>query len=111
MSTIVTWIINGIAIFITAYLLPGVTVPDLTTALVVAVVLAIINAIVKPILVFLTLPITIITLGLFTFVINAVVILIVARIVPGFAVQNFWWALIFGLVLSVISSILSHLAR
>ena len=97
---------NGLAVFLTAYLLPGVKVDGIFTAIIVAIVLGIVNFIVKPILHLLTLPITILTLGLFSFVINALMILLVDYLVPGFHVDNFWAALLFSLVLSLVSSLL-----
>lgn len=105
---LISWIVTALAILASAYLLPGVHVTSFVTALVVAVVLGIINAFIKPILLILTLPITILTLGLFAFVINAVVILLAANLVPGFTVDGFWWALIFSIVLSVINSFLNR---
>ena len=99
------------AVFISAYVLPGVTVDSFTTALIVAVVLGIINAFLKPILMLLTLPITIVTLGLFTFIINAILVLLVARIVPGFYVSGFIWALIFSLILSIVTTFLNSLTK
>ena len=106
---LISWIVSALAILAAAYLLPGVHVASFTAALVAAVVLGIINAFIKPVLLILTLPITILTLGLFTFVINAVVILLAANLVPGFTVDGFWWALIFSIVLSVIASFLHSL--
>ena len=111
MGILVKLIINAIAVYVTAVLLSaGVKVPDLTTALVVAVALGIINTFVKPVLIMLTLPITMLTLGLFTFVINALIILLVSRLVPGFVVSSFWWALAFGLVLSIVNGVLNSIA-
>ena len=106
MGILINWIVSALAILAAAYLLPGVHVTSFIAALVAAVVLGIINAIIKPVLLILTLPINILTLGLFTFVINALVILLAANLVPGFSVDSFWWALIFSVVLSVISSFL-----
>ena len=106
MGLIVTWIINAIAVFVSAYILPGVQLSNFLTAMVVAVVLGVVNAIIKPILVLLTLPITVVTFGLFALVINAVMILLVSSVVDGFTVNGFWWALIFSIVLSVVSTIL-----
>ncbi|MBI2443069.1 MAG: phage holin family protein [Candidatus Levybacteria bacterium] len=103
MNLLIQIFINGLAVFLTAYILPGVHVNNFITAIVVGVVLGIINAFVKPLLVLLTLPITIVTLGLFYFVLNALLILLVARIVLGFTVANFWWALLFSLVISLVS--------
>ena len=109
MGILMNLLISGLAVFISAYILPGVHVDGFVTALVAAVVLGIANILVKPILLILTLPITIITLGLFYFVINALIILLVAKIVPGFKVDGFWWALIFALVLSIVGSFLNSL--
>ncbi|SRR5258708_1298945 len=106
MSTLITFIINALAVGITAYLLPGVAVGNFLNSFIVAIVLAIINAFIRPIILLLTLPLNILTLGLFTFVINALLILMVAAIVPGFKVDGFWWALLFSLILSVVHAIL-----
>lgn len=84
----------------------GIHVADFWTAIALAVVLAILNAIVKPILIILTLPITLITFGLFLFVINAGIILLADKLLEGFSVDGFWWALLFSLLLSVVTSIL-----
>ncbi len=106
MNFIVRIIVSAAVAFGLSYILRGIHIRDFGTALILAVVLAILNAIVKPILIILTLPITIITLGLFLFVINALIILLAARFVTGFTVDGFWWALLFSLLLSVLSSIL-----
>lgn len=106
MRIIERWIVFSIAIYLTAqYLLPGVHVANFSTALVAAIGLGLINAIIRPIVLILTLPINILTLGLLTFVINALMVLLVAQVVPGFGVDNFWWALIFSLVVSVINGL------
>lgn len=89
-----------------AYILPGVEVVNYGTAIIVALVLGLLRFIVKPILVFLTLPITVVTLGLFLLVINACIILMADYFVSGFSVANFWWALGFSLLLSFLQSIL-----
>lgn len=106
MKTLIHFIVSALAILITAYLLPGVHVSGIFAALVLAVVLGIINAILRPILIFLTLPITILTLGLFVLVINGLLIMLATYIVPGFTVDNFWWALLFGIVLAVVNWVL-----
>lgn len=111
MTILANWIVSGLAIFLSAYLLSGVHVDGFATALIVAVVLGIVNAILKPILIILTLPINILTLGLFTLVINALLILLITGLIPGFKVDGFWWAFLFGLVLSVVNSILHGLVR
>lgn len=109
MSILINWLVSALAILAAAYLLPGVHIGGFITALIVAVVLGIINAFLKPILLLLTLPINILTLGLFTFVVNAFVILIVSSLVPGFRVDGFLWALLFSIVLSLINSFLHML--
>jgi len=106
MGILINWFLSALAIFVAAYVLPGVDLESFVTALVVAVVLGVINAFIKPVILILTLPINILTLGLFTFVINALVILLVSAVVPGFKVDGFLWALIFSILLSVINIIL-----
>lgn len=93
------------SVAISAYLIPGVTVDNWVTVLLVAIFLGVVNTILKPILVILTLPINLLTLGLFTLVINAVLVLLVSAVVPGFHVDGFIAALLFSIVLSVVSSI------
>ena len=101
--------VNTLAVLTGAYLLKGVHVDGFTTAVVVAIVLGLLNAFLKPILIFLTFPITILTLGLFLFVINALMILVADKLVSGFEVQNFWWALAYSLVVSIVGSFLNSL--
>lgn len=107
MQAIISLVLSALAVVISAYILPGVHVENFLTAIVVAVVLGIINAIIKPILIVLTLPINILTLGLFTFVINGIVIVLVSLVVPGFKVDGFVWAVLFSLVLSVVNGVIS----
>ncbi len=109
MKILVHILVSAIAVFVAARILPGVKVDGFTTALIVAVVLGAVNAIVRPILFILTLPINILTLGLFTFVIIGLCVELVAKLVPGFSVASFWWALAFGLVLSVLTAFLHGL--
>ncbi len=99
------------AVFVAAYVLPGVEVRDVLTAAIVAVVLGVANAVVRPILVVLTLPATILTLGLFLFVINSVIVLTVDALVPGFSVAGFWWALLFSIAVSLVNSFLNCLGE
>lgn len=106
MRLIIRILLTAVAVFLIAEFLPGVSVASYVTAIIVAVVLAILNLIVKPILVILTLPVTILTLGLFLLVINAIIILLADSFVTGFGVDGFWIALIFSLLLSVFQSIL-----
>lgn len=109
MKFLIHTLVQGIAIFLTAYLLPGVFLESYWTALLVAIVLGIVNATVKPLLFILTLPITLVTLGLFTFILNAIIILLVDALIPGFALGGFLNALLFSLLLSVIGGILHRL--
>jgi len=97
------WILNSISVYATASLLEGVEIKNFWSAIFVAALLAIVNVFIKPILVILSLPITILTFGLFVWVINALLIMLVDQMVTGFKVRSFSWALIFGLVMSVIS--------
>jgi putative membrane protein len=106
MNFLIRILITGLVAFGLSYLLNGVHIDQFTTALLLALVLAVLNAIVKPILVILTLPITILTLGLFLLAINAAIILISDYFLEGFKVDGFWWALLFSILLSVVSSIL-----
>ncbi|ACU58307.1 phage holin family protein [Chitinophaga pinensis] len=110
MNFLIRLLVTALAAMVTAYILPGVNIKDFTSALILALVLAILNLLVKPILVLLTLPATILTLGLFLLVINAVIILLAARLVKGFSVDGFFWALIFSVVLTVVSSIMHSIA-
>ena len=105
MNTIIQLILSAVAVLIAAYIIPGVSVDGFLIALVVAVVLAIVNTFIKPIITVLTLPINIVTLGLFSLVIAALMVLLTDFVVPGFEVAGFWSALLFGLVLALISMI------
>ena len=102
MRFLVKWVIYALAIGIVAYILPGVSLDGVFAALVTAMVLGLANGFVRPVLFFFTLPLTILTLGLFIFVLNALMVLLAAAIVPGFTVAGFWWAVLFSLVLSVV---------
>jgi len=106
MNLILRVLLSAVAVVVLSKLLPGVDVNTYLTAIIVAVVLSLLNFIVKPILVILTLPVTILTLGLFLLIINASIILLADYFVDGFSVANIWWALIFSLLLSIFQSIL-----
>jgi len=106
MNIILRIIISAVVAFALSYVLRGVHLHSFVTALVLAIVLGLLNLIVKPILIILTLPITLFTFGLFLFVINALIILLAAKFVSGFQVDGFWWALLFSLLLSVLTSFL-----
>lgn len=99
---LVRWLISAIAVMLVAYLVPGITVTSFVSALLVALVLGLANAFVRPILVFLTLPITVLTLGLFILVINALLFMITAYFVPGFSVSGFGPAFLGSIVLAII---------
>ena len=103
------WLIKilvcAVNVFILAYILPGIEIKDMFTALIVAVVLSFLDAIVKPLLILLTLPATLLTMGLFLFVINACIILLDAHFVHGFKVDSFWYALLFSVLLSFFNSL------
>ncbi len=106
MNFILKLLLSALAVVVLANILPGVTVDSYLTAVIVAVVLSLLNFLVKPILIILTLPVTILTLGLFLLIINALIILLADFLVGGFAVSNIWWALLFSLLLSLLNSIL-----
>ncbi|EDM45699.1 hypothetical protein SCB49_07817 [unidentified eubacterium SCB49] len=106
MKTILRVLLTALAVVLLAKLLPGVTVEGYISAIIVAIVIALLRFIVKPIFVILTLPITILTLGLFLLVINAIIILLADSFIDDFTVNGFWWALIFSLLLSFVQSIL-----
>ncbi len=91
-----------------AHVLPGIHIDTFWTAIVFAVVLAILNTFVKPLIILLTLPVTILTLGLFLFVINALVVLIASKFVNGISIASFGWALLFSLILSLVTSVLER---
>ena len=109
MRFIIKLLLTAVAIIITGYLLPGVNVEGFTAAFIFAAVLALLNATLKPVLIVLTIPVTIVTLGLFLLVLNAVIILIAEYIIPGVSVDGFWWALLFSLIVSILTSIMTGL--
>jgi len=107
MSLVINWVLSGIAIAITAYLLPGIHLAGFKAALLAALVLGLINAFIRPVLSLLTLPLTIVTLGLFSLVLNALLIMLAGKLVPGFQVQGFLWAVAFSVVLTLVNWVLS----
>jgi len=109
MNFLAQLIVSAVAVIITALILPGVHIDSPLTGIIVAAVLALLNAVVKPILVILTIPITIVTLGLFLLVINAGMILLVSKLVPGFTVGGFWTALFFSIIMSLVMSVFNSL--
>ncbi|TXE06330.1 phage holin family protein [Seonamhaeicola algicola] len=111
MKLIIKLLLNALAVFVLAHVFTGVEVNNYVTALIVAVVLSVLNLFVKPILVILTLPITIVTLGLFLLVINAFIILLADNLIDGFSVSSIWTAILFSILLSILQSILHSLLK
>jgi putative membrane protein len=109
MKILVHLLISAVAVYVAARLLPGVTLDGFGTAVVVAVVLGLVNALLRPLLLLLTLPLNLMTLGLFTFVVIGGLVELTSALVPGFHVANFWWALAFALTLSAVNSVLHGL--
>ncbi len=103
MKILIHLFVSTLAILVTAYLIPGASITPLS-ALVLGIVLGILNTFIKPIVKLITLPITILTLGLFSLVINALFIILAAKIVPGFGISGFWAAFFFSIVLSIITA-------
>jgi putative membrane protein len=103
MPILINLLLSALAVGITAYLIPGATVDGYLTAIIVAVVLAIVNSTIGPFLKILTLPLNILTLGLVSLIINILMVLLVAEVVPGFAISGFWIALIFAVVLALVN--------
>jgi putative membrane protein len=106
MKLLLRLVISTLAVLVGAHLIPGVSVESFTTAIVVAIVLGILNTFLRPVLQILALPITILTLGLFYFVVNVFIIYLASFLVDGFYISNFLSALFFGLVVSLVSAVL-----
>ena len=109
MKIIIQILISAVAVIIAAYLLPGVHLPadrPFVTALMLAIVLSFLNTFIKPLLVVFTIPLTVLTLGIFLLFINAIIIWIADQIIDSFRVDSLWWAILFSLILSIITSIL-----
>jgi len=106
MNLLLRLLLSALAVLVLAYILPGVDVTGFNSAIIVAIVVALLRLTVKPVLVILTLPVTILTLGLFLLIINAIIILMADYFVSGFTVQSIWWALLFSLLLSFLQSVL-----
>ena len=99
-------IINSIVVFIGAYVLEGVKIKNFWTAIGVAIVLGLINMFIKPLILLLTLPLTILTLGLFVLVINAWILMVIDKMIDGLTIKGFWWAVIYSIIISVLNSFL-----
>jgi len=110
-SLLIGWLVKTVAVIVAAYVLPGVSVSGFLAAFVAAVVIGFVNTVLRPLFIFLTLPITLLSMGLFTLVINAVLILLASAIVPGFVVAGFWWALLFSIVLWLVNAVLIEIGK
>jgi len=108
--SIIHWIVTALAIIVAAYLIPGIDV-TFVGALVLAIVLALINVFIKPLINLITLPINVVTLGLFSLVINALLIMLAGMIVPGFTVDGFWPAFFFSIVVSLVTALFGTLRK
>ena len=111
MKLIIKWLCYALAIIFIAWLLPGIEVSSFVSALIVAIVLGLINVFIKPILMFITLPLNIITLGLFTLIINAFLLWLAGYLSPGFEVEGFWSALLGSIILSVLSTAINSMSK
>ncbi len=112
MKFIIEILVSTLAIVVASYLLgSGVKVDSFTTALILAAVLAFLNAVVKPLMIIFTIPVTLVTFGLFLLVINTVIILIADRLIDGFSTKSFWWAFLFSVILSLVTSVLNRLKK
>lgn len=103
MGILIGLLINTLAVLVSGYIIPGVTINSFWTAVIVSIFLGLLNTFLKPLLVILTLPVTILTLGLFTLIINAFIVLLVSRLVPGFEVESILSAILFSIVLTLVS--------
>lgn len=111
MKILIQLTVTAIFVVTLANILPGVSVDSFLTSLVVAALLALLNIFVRPLLIIFTLPITVLTFGLFLLVVNALIILICSALISGFEVSGFWAALFFSLLLSIIQSVVRNLSR
>ena len=110
MKFLVKLILYSVAIMLTSYLLPGVHIDGFISAFILAAVLALLNITLKPLLIILTIPFTIFTLGLFLLVINAVIILVADSLIPGAQIDGFWWALLFSLIVSILNGLFTGMS-
>lgn len=109
LSFFLRWLITAVSLLITAHIVPGIEIKDFTVALIAAVVLGLINAIIRPVLILFTLPLTILTLGLFIFVVNAISFSLASYFIRGFEVTSFFAALFGSIVVSIISGVLNNI--
>jgi putative membrane protein len=111
LNFLLTWLVATVSLIITTYLVPGVAISSFAGAAIASIVIGLINATVKPVLTILTLPLTILTLGLFLLVVNGISLSLAAYFTPGLSVDGFWPAVIGSIVLSVISSVIGNFAQ
>tara|TARA_B110000908_G_C10191160_1_gene420541 strand:+ start:978 stop:1334 length:357 start_codon:yes stop_codon:yes gene_type:complete len=111
MKTFFKILLTAVAVIVLATILPGIIVDGYVSAIIVAIVIALLNMVVRPVLIFFTLPATLVTFGLFIFVINAIIILIADKLVDGFGVSGFFAALLFSILLSIFRSVLFSLLK
>jgi len=109
MRLLLVWLINSLALIAVAYLMPSITVSSFTAALVAALILGLVNAVIRPVLILLTLPVTVLTLGLFILVINGLLFWFVGSFIQGFVVQGFWAGFVGAILFSIVSWLLSAL--
>ncbi len=110
-SLIARWVLNALALYIVARVLPGIHLSDFGSALIAALVIGLVNALIKPIFFLLTLPVTVLTLGLFTFVLNALMLMLASALTPGFKIDGFLTALLGSILLSIVTTILHSLVK
>ncbi len=101
---LIRWILFALAVLFIGWMLPGISISGFVAALILVVVIALINALLRPLISFLTMPINMLTLGLFGFIINALLFMLAGFLVPGVEVSNFWWALLASLILSILGT-------
>ena len=104
-------LVNTLSIFAVGYVLSGIQVDTFATALILAIVLAVLNVTLKPLLILITIPLTIVTFGLFLLVVNVLVLYVAEALIGGFAIAGFWWALAFSLLVSFVNSVLFGLDK
>lgn len=109
LKLLLSWVLHAVALMAVAYLLPGVVVEGFWAALWAALILGLVNTVVKPILLILTLPLTVLTLGLFYFILNGLMFYWVGSILDGFQVNGFWWAVLAALLYSLLATLLSSI--
>jgi putative membrane protein len=111
MKLVLRWLLNAAALWVTDLILPGITITGIGPLLLAALVIGLINALIRPVLLILTIPITILTLGLFLLVLNALLFWLAAALVAGFLVAGFWWAFLGALIMSIVGFALSFLVK